>query len=49
VNPELLVAIAGLLAALQGATLTYVIRIERRLTRLETIDEVQRELAHRSG
>jgi hypothetical protein len=48
-SPELVAAIGGILIALQGATLAYVVRIERRLTRLETIDELSRELAHRTG
>lgn len=39
---ELALSIAGLVLTLQGATLAYVVRIERRLTRLETIDELER-------
>lgn len=41
VNPEVLLTLAGLVLTLQGATLAYVVRIERRLTRLETIEELR--------
>ncbi len=34
-------AIAGVLVTLQLATLAYCVRTERRLTRLETIEEVR--------
>jgi hypothetical protein len=44
VSAELLIGIAGILFALQGATLAYVVKIERRLTRLETLDEVRRQV-----
>lgn len=38
---EILIAIAaGLMLPLQAATLVYVVSIERRLTRLETLQEV---------
>ena len=35
-------AIAGIVIGLNGAILAYVISIERRLTRLETFQEVRR-------
>ena len=39
---ELLIAILGtVLIPLQAATLAYVVSIERRLTRLETLEEVR--------
>lgn len=37
---ELALAAGGLLLTLQGATLFYVVSIERRLTRLETLQEI---------
>jgi hypothetical protein len=52
VSPELIAALAAigaLVLTLQGATLAYVMKIERRLTRLETIDELSRELVNRTG
>lgn len=38
---ELVVAIGALLVGLNGVTFAYVLRIERRLTRLETVDELR--------
>lgn len=38
---ELVVAIGAFLVGLNGATFAYVVRIERRLTRLETLDEMR--------
>ena len=39
---EVVFAMASVLLALNGATFAYVVRIERRITRLETIDELRR-------
>ena len=45
-SPELLVAIVGaILLPVNGATLFYVISIERRLTRIEAREELRRETA----
>lgn len=41
-KPQILIALAGLLISMQGATLAYVVRIEHRITRLETIEEYRR-------
>lgn len=38
---ELLAALGGAVLTVNGAILVYVVRIERRLTRLETLDEVR--------
>lgn len=45
-SAELLIAIVGaILLPLNGATLFYVVSIERRLTRLEAREEMRRETA----
>lgn len=44
-NPQAWFALVGLVLALQGATLAYVVRIEARLTRLEVIDELNKARA----
>lgn len=44
--------LAGMLVALNGATFVYVVRIEKRLTRLETIEELRERIvitAHAPG
>lgn len=40
-KPATSLALAGLVLALQSATLSYVVSIERRLTRLETLQEIR--------
>jgi hypothetical protein len=40
-----MIAVVGILLTLQGATLAYVVKIERRLTRLETLEEIERPAA----
>lgn len=41
-KPGTIIAVAGLLLTLQTATLAYAVRVESRLTRLETIIDLQR-------